>query len=224
MSGFGRPSRSGRCWRSSTSARDLCWHRSPFISCTTVSCWDWRWWCGRSGRWDDPSTCRPEPSLGSIRSSGSGPRWERASGDIQVWFEDGCASGAPPAGGGMPPLPVARTGIGPSGRAPGGGVPSPACRGGAYVYILESLSTGKFYIGATAELQRRLDRHAQSTTAYTRSERPWRLVGYEVYPTMREARAREHTLKRNPRMRFFFVKRALAGPHGCAIVAPRAGR
>ena len=107
----------------------------------------------------------------------------------------------------------------------GGGIPSPACQGGAYVYLLESLATGKFYVGATTDLQRRLDRHQQGTTAYTRSERPWRLVGYEYYPTMREARAREGVLKRNPRMRFFFVKRALTGPRGAIIAPPtRSGR
>ena len=111
-----------------------------------------------------------------------------------------------------------------SGWRTGGGMPSPACQGGAslvaYVYLLQGLSTGKFYIGATSDLQRRLDRHHQGTTAYTRSERPWRLVGYEGYPTMREARARERVLKRNPRMRFFFVKRALANSTGLLIPLP----
>jgi predicted GIY-YIG superfamily endonuclease len=87
--------------------------------------------------------------------------------------------------------------------------------------VIQSLTTGKFYIGATADLPRRLDRHAQGTTAYTRAERPWTLVGYEVHATMREARARERLLKRNPRMRFFFIKRALAGPTGSLIAAPR---
>ena len=124
----------------------------------------------------------------------------------------------------MTPPPVATTSIGPAGRAPGGGVPSPACQGGAspgaYVYLLESLSTGKWYVGATTDLQRRLDRHEQGTTAYTRGERPWRLVGYEVYPTMRAARAREQALKRNPRMRSFFVKRALARPTDSRIPPP----
>ena len=74
----------------------------------------------------------------------------------------------------MTPPPVATdTAIVPAGRAPGGGVPSPACRGGAFVYVLESLATGRCYVGATTDLQRRLDRHTRGTTAYTRSERPW---------------------------------------------------
>ncbi|MBI3011488.1 MAG: hypothetical protein HYY58_03220 [Candidatus Omnitrophica bacterium] len=47
--------------------------------------------------------------------------------------------------------------------APGGGVPSPACQGGAvagaYVDVREILTTGKFSMGATADLPRRLDQH-----------------------------------------------------------------
>ena len=108
-------------------------------------------------------------------------------------------------------------------------VPPPACPGGAAaeasVSLRQSLKRRKFDIVATADLSRRLDRHRQGTTASTQSEQPWRPIGYEVYPTMRDARARERVWKRNPRMRFFFVKRVLAGPPGSRIVPPtRAGR
>ncbi len=43
----------------------------------------------------------------------------------------------------------------------------------------------------------------------TRRKRPWRLVGFEVYPTPRAAKARERVLKHNPRMVGLLNKRML---------------
>ena len=105
-------------------------------------------------------------------------------------------------------------------------IPSPASQGGAtkpaYVYLLRSCSSGQFYLGWTTNLQRRLEQHQAGQNRYTKTRGPWELVGYEQAPDRTTAKNRERTLKRNPRMRAFFVKRALAGPpRGAAGGGPR---
>ncbi|MBI3996309.1 MAG: GIY-YIG nuclease family protein [Candidatus Omnitrophica bacterium] len=86
---------------------------------------------------------------------------------------------------------------------------------------MQSRATGQFYVGATTNLQRRLEQHAAGTTISTRRMRPWRLLGYEIHASMRAARTREVLLKRNPRMRFFLIKRAVAGAPGTLIAPAR---
>ncbi len=94
----------------------------------------------------------------------------------------------------------------------GGGVPPPVRRGGpAYVYLIRSLQNGQFYLGATRDIEGRLDQHNHAGTRFTRQNRPWILVGYESYSSFGEARKRELKLKRNPNMYFHFKKRLLNG-------------
>ena len=85
----------------------------------------------------------------------------------------------------------------------------------AYVYLLRSLSTGKFYLGWTTDFERRLNEHNSGKSAYTQSRGPWKLVGYEVYQNSQEAKTRERTLKRCPRMLALFKKRLLSHPTTC---------
>ncbi len=82
----------------------------------------------------------------------------------------------------------------------------------SYVYLLRSLKDEKFYVGWTTDLKGRIEEHNRGRSAYTRSRRPWRLVGYEEYPSIEEAKGRERVLKRNPRMYFLFKKRFLNSP------------
>jgi putative endonuclease len=63
------------------------------------------------------------------------------------------------------------------------------------VYILESATTGKFYIGCAAEVQARLKEHQRGQTVSTRGRGPWVLVFQEQYETLAEARRREQQLK-----------------------------
>jgi len=49
------------------------------------------------------------------------------------------------------------------------------------VYALQSDATGNFYIGQTADLDRRLLEHQQGLARYTRNRGPWRLVYQEKY-------------------------------------------
>jgi putative endonuclease len=65
----------------------------------------------------------------------------------------------------------------------------------ASVYILQSESSGKFYIGSTNDLQRRLCEHARAHSLATRGRGPWKLVYQEVLPTLILARQREREIK-----------------------------
>jgi len=84
----------------------------------------------------------------------------------------------------------------------------------SYVYLLRSKQNGKFYVGWTTNLKRRLDEHNRSKYYYTKSRGPWDLIYYEVFPSIQEAKKREKTLKNNPRMMFLFKKRGLIGHTG----------
>ncbi len=63
------------------------------------------------------------------------------------------------------------------------------------VYILQSQSTGKRYVGQTSNLERRLDAHNQELSRYTKGRGPWVLVYSETYNTRSEAIVREKFLK-----------------------------
>ena len=65
-----------------------------------------------------------------------------------------------------------------------------------YVYILQSLKTGKLYIGHTDNLARRLEEHNSGWgSKYTRLNGPWKLVYSESYPDRSSAAKRERYLK-----------------------------
>ena len=65
----------------------------------------------------------------------------------------------------------------------------------AAVYILQSCTTGKFYIGSTSDPPRRLSEHERQHSPYTKGRGPWKLVCLEDYATLSEARRRESQLK-----------------------------
>ena len=64
-----------------------------------------------------------------------------------------------------------------------------------YIYIIKSLSDGSFYIGYSADIDRRLTEHNSGKSLYTRRKMPWRLVYFEVFATKSEALKREKFLK-----------------------------
>ena len=66
----------------------------------------------------------------------------------------------------------------------------------AYVYILESTSTGRFYIGYTRDLKERLRTHQMGEGNWTKHKGPWQLVYYETYAQDADARKRELQLKK----------------------------
>jgi putative endonuclease len=65
-----------------------------------------------------------------------------------------------------------------------------------YVYILRSQTTGKFYIGQTENLERRLHYHNSGYSKSTKSGVPWELVYNEEFEDRTSAMKREVELKR----------------------------
>ncbi len=66
-----------------------------------------------------------------------------------------------------------------------------------FVYILASRYRGTLYIGVTNDLSRRVGQHkAGVVPGFTREYRVQRLVYFEEYASIIEARARERVLKR----------------------------
>ena len=65
-----------------------------------------------------------------------------------------------------------------------------------YVYILESLQSGRFYIGYSHDPIRRLEDHNSGKVISTRNFRPWVKVYSEVFQTETEAIHREIQIKK----------------------------
>ena len=63
------------------------------------------------------------------------------------------------------------------------------------VYILQSATSGTFYIGSADNIPERFAGHQRGQTSYTRRRGPWELVYKEEYATIAEARRRERQLK-----------------------------
>jgi putative endonuclease len=66
----------------------------------------------------------------------------------------------------------------------------------ALLYILQSERTGRFYIGSTENLARRLEEHRRGQTASTRGCGPWKLVYQEEFESLLAAHRRELEIKR----------------------------
>ncbi len=68
-----------------------------------------------------------------------------------------------------------------------------------WVYILKSESTGRYYVGSTSDINRRLSQHndpnytGTKTTKYFKG--PWLLVYSESYETRSQAMVREKQIK-----------------------------
>ena len=66
-----------------------------------------------------------------------------------------------------------------------------------YVYILANRRYGVLYVGVTNDLMRRVSQHrAKAVPGFTREYGVVRLVYFEEYASITEARARERSLKR----------------------------
>lgn len=63
------------------------------------------------------------------------------------------------------------------------------------VYVLKSLTTSRFYVGSTNNLERRLSEHNAGQTTSTRGRGPWEAVSTEGFPTKAEATRRERAIK-----------------------------
>ena len=64
-----------------------------------------------------------------------------------------------------------------------------------YVYVLQSVSTGRLYVGQTNHPIRRFHQHQSGQSRATRNRGPWQMVSCEAFLTRSEAAARERYLK-----------------------------
>lgn len=62
-------------------------------------------------------------------------------------------------------------------------------------YILKSESSGKYYIGSTNNIERRLIQHNNGHSRYTKTRGPFVIVYKEDFQTGSEAKKREYYLK-----------------------------
>ena len=64
-----------------------------------------------------------------------------------------------------------------------------------YTYILKSEKTGRYYYGATSDIETRLKSHNFGKVKSTKSGRPWNLHYLEEFETKSEALQREKFFK-----------------------------
>ncbi len=65
-----------------------------------------------------------------------------------------------------------------------------------FVYILQSLKNGMYYIGACGDVEVRLVDHNTGRTKATRNKGPWVIKFRQGYPTIKEAKQIEYRLKK----------------------------
>ena len=65
-----------------------------------------------------------------------------------------------------------------------------------FVYLIESLKDGKYYIGQTNNLEERLNYHNTGRCKYTKNRGPWILKGYKSFPSRAEAMREEKRIKK----------------------------
>ncbi len=64
-----------------------------------------------------------------------------------------------------------------------------------YVYVLLSMNDGRFYIGFTGDLKRRISEHNSGKNISTKSRLPLKLVYYEAHLAKTDAMRRERYFK-----------------------------
>jgi len=64
-----------------------------------------------------------------------------------------------------------------------------------FVYILKSKTSGKYYVGSSANPERRLNFHNTIEKGFTSRYRPWELVFKAEFPDKRTAQSAERKIK-----------------------------
>jgi len=64
-----------------------------------------------------------------------------------------------------------------------------------YVYLLESLTDGSFYVGSTNDLKRRFKEYNEALNLSTQKSKPWKIIYYEACLNLKDAHRREKWLK-----------------------------
>jgi putative endonuclease len=71
-----------------------------------------------------------------------------------------------------------------------------------FVYVLQSQSTGRYYVGQTKNLDDRIAYHNANYSRALKNRGPWKLVYFETYASRSEAMRRENHIKRQKDRRF----------------------
>ena len=71
-----------------------------------------------------------------------------------------------------------------------------------FVYVLQSETTGRFYVGQTQNLEERVVYHNANYSRALKNRGPWKIVHTEQYATRSEAVRREGYIKRQKDRRF----------------------
>ena len=71
-----------------------------------------------------------------------------------------------------------------------------------YVYILKSQKTGRYYVGATENIENRLKEHNNGKSKSTRPFAPYEMVYQEICQSLCDARKREKYIKSKKSRRF----------------------
>lgn len=66
-----------------------------------------------------------------------------------------------------------------------------------YVYTIESMKTGRIYIGQTKDIENRLRLHNNSRVLSTSNDTPWKIIALEKFDTRDQARWCEKKLKKS---------------------------
>ena len=66
-----------------------------------------------------------------------------------------------------------------------------------FLYIIESIANGRWYIGSSDNPERRLTEHNRGTTRSTKPYIPYRLIYIEKFDTKTDARKREYAVKQS---------------------------
>ncbi len=64
-----------------------------------------------------------------------------------------------------------------------------------FLYILESLKSGKYYIGISSNPYIRLEYHNTIEKGFTSRYRPWKIIFAKEYPDKKSAHKEERKLK-----------------------------
>ena len=64
-----------------------------------------------------------------------------------------------------------------------------------YVYILKSRKDNKLYLGYSSDLRKRIKEHSRGRVYSTKNRLPIKLIYYEAYRSIDDARIREKQLK-----------------------------
>ena len=63
------------------------------------------------------------------------------------------------------------------------------------VYILRSDKDGRYYVGSTSDLERRILNHNSGRVKSTKSGIPWKIMYDELHISLSDARSRESQIK-----------------------------